>query len=56
MYNGILYKDIIQKYWDLYNDGKEPVEGDRNVLTFELAVTIRSICGVLVGEDDAGRS
>ena len=45
MYNGILYKDIIQKYWDLYNDGKEPVEGDRNVLTFELAVTIRSICG-----------
>ena len=44
-YNGLLFKDIIAKYWELYNDGKEPVEGDRNVLTFELAVTIRSICG-----------
>ena len=44
-YNGMLFKDIIAKYWELYNDGKEPVEGDRNVLTFELAVTIRSICG-----------
>ena len=44
-YNGMLYKDIIAKYWELYNDGKEPVEGDRNVLTFELAATIRSICG-----------
>ena len=28
-----------------YNGGKKPVEGDRNALTFELAVTIRSICG-----------
>ena len=44
-YNGMLFKDIIAKYWELYNDGKEPVEGDRNALTFELAVTIRSICG-----------
>ena len=44
-YNGMLYKDIIQKYWELFNDGKEPVDGDRNVLTFELAVTLRSICG-----------
>ncbi len=44
-YNGILFKEIIQKYWELFNDGKEPTEGDRNVLTFELAVTIRSICG-----------
>ena len=44
-YNGMLFKDIIAKYWEMYNDGKEPVEGDRNVLTFELAVTIRSICG-----------
>lgn len=44
-YNGVLFKDIIQKYWELYNDGKEPVDGDRNVLTFELAATIRSICG-----------
>ena len=43
-YNGIPYKDIIRKYWELFNGGKEPVEGDRNALTFELAVTIRSIC------------
>jgi len=44
-YNGMLFKDIIAKYWELFNGGKEPVEGDRNALTFELAVTIRSICG-----------
>jgi len=44
-YNGMLYSDIIQKYWDLFNDGKVPVDGDRNALTFELAATIRSICG-----------
>ena len=39
------YAEIIEKYWELYNGGKKPVEGDRNALTFELAVTIRSICG-----------
>ena len=44
-YNGVLFKDIIAKYWELFNGGKEPVEGDRNALTFELAVTLRSICG-----------
>ena len=44
-YNGIPYADIIAKYWELFNGGKEPVEGDRNALTFELAATIRSICG-----------
>ena len=44
-YNGVLFRDIIAKYWELYNDGKVPMDGDRNVLTFELAVTIRSICG-----------
>ena len=43
-YNGIAYSDIIQKYWDLFNDGKLPVVGDRNALTFELAVNLRSIC------------
>ena len=41
----MLFTDIIAKYWELFNGGKEPVEGDRNVLTFELAMTIRSICG-----------
>ena len=44
-YNGVLFKDIIAKYWELFNGGKAPVEGDRNALTFELAVTLRSICG-----------
>ena len=44
-YNGIPYADIIAKYWELFNNGHQPVEGDRNALTFELAVTIRSICG-----------
>ncbi len=44
-YNGVLFTDIIAKYWELFNGGKEPTEGDRNVLTFELAMTIRSICG-----------
>ena len=44
-YNGVLFSDIIQKYWELFNDGKVPVTGDRNVLTFELAATLRSICG-----------
>ncbi|MBR1388498.1 MAG: hypothetical protein IJ569_02635 [Prevotella sp.] len=44
-YNGLLFRDIIAKYWELFNDGKQPAEGDRNALTFELAVTIRSICG-----------
>ena len=44
-YNGVLFTDIIAKYWELYNDGKEPVDGDRNALTFELAMTLRGICG-----------
>ena len=44
-YNGVLFTDIIQKYWELFNNGKVPVDGDRNALTFELAATIRSICG-----------
>ena len=44
-YNGIAFADIIVKYWELFNNGHQPVEGDRNALTFELAVTIRSICG-----------
>ncbi len=44
-YHGTPYSEIIQKYWELFNDGKEPVDGDRNVLTFELAMTLRGICG-----------
>ncbi|WP_028912594.1 hypothetical protein [Prevotella sp. MA2016] len=44
-YNGTPFSEIIAKYWEMFNGGKEPTAGDRNVLTFELAVTIRSICG-----------
>ena len=44
-YNGTPYEEIVAKYWELFNSGKAPTEGDRNALTFELAVTIRSICG-----------
>ena len=44
-YNGTPYEEIVAKYWELFNSGKTPTEGDRNALTFELAVTIRSICG-----------
>ena len=44
-YKGYLFRDIIQKYWELFNDGKTPEEGDRNALTFELSVVVRSICG-----------
>ncbi len=43
-YNGIPFSEIIAKYWELFNDGKTPVEGDRNVKTYELAMTLRSIC------------
>lgn len=43
-YNGMLYSDIIARYWKLFNNGNEPCEGDRNVKTYELAMTIRSIC------------
>jgi len=44
-YNGVAFSDIINKYWELFNGGKMPTEGDRNALTFDLAVTLRSICG-----------
>ena len=44
-YNGTPFTEIIAKYWELYNGGKVPTDGDRNALTFELAVTIRCICG-----------
>lgn len=43
-FDGMLYKDIVKKYWELFHDGKEPVEGVRHPRTFELAVNIRTIC------------
>ena len=44
-YLGIPYSDIIAKWWQMYNDGQEPVRSNRNTLTFELAVNLRHICG-----------
>lgn len=44
-YLGIPYDKIIQKWWELYNDGQEPVKSNRDVLTFELAVNLRHIAG-----------
>lgn len=43
-YCGIPYADIIRKWWQMYNDGHEPVRSNRNTLTFELAVNLRHIC------------
>ncbi len=44
-YCGIPYADIIRKWWQMYNDGHEPIQSNRNTLTFELAVNLRHICG-----------
>ena len=44
-YLGIPYEVIIEKWWGMYNDGKTPVTSNRDVLTFELAVNLRHICG-----------
>ena len=44
-YLGIPYSEIIAKWWQMYNDGQEPVKSNRNTLTFELAVNLRHICG-----------
>lgn len=44
-YLGIPYGEIIKKWWQMYNDGQEPMCSNRNTLTFELAVNLRHICG-----------
>ena len=44
-YLGIPYGEIIKKWWQLYNDGQDPMRSNRNTLTFELAVNLRHICG-----------
>ena len=44
-YLGIPYEEIIKKWWQMYNDGQEPMRSNRNTLTFELAVNLRHICG-----------
>ena len=43
-YMGIPFQAIIQRYFDLFNEGRLPQEGDRNVKTFELAMLLRPIC------------
>ena len=44
-YLGIPYGEIIRRWWMMYNDGQTPVKSNRDVLTFELAVNLRHICG-----------
>lgn len=42
-FQNIPFSTIIAKYWEMFNEGKEPSEGSRNVLTYELAMTLRPI-------------
>ena len=44
-YHGFSFADILRKYWELFNDGKEPTKGDRDTLTYQLACDLRHICG-----------
>ncbi len=43
-YQGMPYEEIIKKYWELFNNGKEPQEGARNSMTYELAKSLAPIC------------
>lgn len=43
-YNGLQYKSIVNEFLRQFNNGQTPVEGNRNVMTFELAKALRSIC------------
>ena len=43
-YHGISFTDILRKYWELFNDGKLPMKGDRDTLTYQLACDLRHIC------------
>ena len=43
-YEGFPFSQIIDKYWELFNEGKTPTEGGRNSGTFELAKDLRCIC------------
>lgn len=44
-YQGIPYQRIIDKYWELHNEGKAPMMSNRDVLTYELAYNLRHVCG-----------
>ena len=44
LYNGLPYSHIVKEFLRQFNNGLTPVEGNRNVMTFELAKALRSIC------------
>lgn len=44
-YLGIPYGVIIDKWWEVHHGGNRPVRSNRDVLTYELAVNLRHICG-----------
>lgn len=44
-YDSIPYDKIIDKWWLKYNNGNTPVTSNRDVLTYELALNLRHICG-----------
>ena len=44
LYNGLSYSSIVTEFLRQFNNGQTPVEGNRNVMTFELAKALRSIC------------
>ena len=44
LYNGLSYSSIVKEFLRQFNNGQTPVEGNRNVMTFELAKALRSIC------------
>lgn len=43
-YHGMKYSAIIDKYLELFNNGRQPSQGDRNSMTYELALALRPIC------------
>ena len=46
-YHGISFTDILRKYWELFNDGKLPMKGDRDTLTYQLACDLRHITSAI---------
>ena len=44
IYHGIPVSRIIETYWIVNNCGNTPVSGERNDLTYELALSVRHIC------------
>ena len=43
-YHGIPLSRIVETYWIVNNEGKTPSHGERNDLTYELALGVRHIC------------